>query len=132
MGNLNESNEVPKRGRGGYQRGRSRKGCPNRTTQAAREVVTLFVEGNLPKLQAWLDQVAEGVWDEHEEKWAVKPDPQAAFLMVMSLMEYHLPKLARTDVRMPGELTVKTFHLKKVASHEGAVASNPPIYDQDI
>lgn len=129
MENFDESNErtAQKRGRGGYQRGRSRKGCPNRTTQAAREVVTQFVEGNLDRLQQWLDQVAGGVYSEEEGKWIVRPDPEKAFGMIVALMEFHIPKLARTDVSVTGEVTVKTFNVRRVASTEGK-SSGAPVY----
>lgn len=73
------------------------KGTPNKATQAAREAIAAFVDGNAGRLQGWLDQVANGVQGD-DGKWVVKPDPQRAFEMFQSVVEYHVPKLARTEV----------------------------------
>lgn len=53
----------------------------------AREAIAAFVDGNAPRLQGWLDDIAA---DE-------KHGPKVAFDCVMSLLEYHVPKLARTE-----------------------------------
>lgn len=56
------------------------------TTPAnAREAVARFVEGNANRLREWLDEVAE------------KEGPVAAFRCFMDVIEYHVPKLARTE-----------------------------------
>ncbi len=70
-------------GRGGYKGG-SRKGIPNKATSAAREAIAAFVDGNAPRLQAWLDDVAAD-------------EPEKAFRLFMDVVEYHIPKLARTE-----------------------------------
>jgi hypothetical protein len=62
------------------------KGLPNKSTQAAREAIAAFVDGNADRLQGWLDEIAE-------EKGA-----QAAFETFATLLEYHVPKLARQEV----------------------------------
>lgn len=74
--------QAPKK-RGGY-RGGSRKGIPNKATQQAREAIAAFVDGNAGRLQAWLDAVAE-------------TEPERAFSLFMDVVEYHIPKLARTE-----------------------------------
>lgn len=73
------------------------KGTPNRATAAAREAIAAFVDGNAGRLQGWLDNVANGVQGD-DGKWVVKPDPQRAFEMFQSVVEYHVPKLARTEL----------------------------------
>ena len=65
--------------------GGSRKGSPNKATVAAREAIAAFVDGNADKLQGWLDEIAK-------EKGA-----QAAFDTFTTLLEYHVPKLARHE-----------------------------------
>jgi len=65
--------------------GGSRKGVPNKSTAQAREAIALFVDGNAERLQGWLDQIAED------------KGPQAAFDCFTSLLEYHVPKLARHE-----------------------------------
>jgi hypothetical protein len=62
------------------------KGMPNKSTQAAREAIAAFVDGNADRLQGWLDQIAE------------EKGPQAAFDCFSTLLEYHVPKLARQEI----------------------------------
>jgi len=62
------------------------KGSPNKSTQAAREAISRFVDGNADRLQGWLDEI-------HREKGA-----EAAFSCFSSLLEYHVPKLQRTEL----------------------------------
>lgn len=64
------------------------KGSPNKATADAREAIRLFVETNTPRLQGWLDQIASDP----------RQGPAVAFKCAMDLMEYHIPKLARTEL----------------------------------
>lgn len=59
-------------------------GTPNRATTDSRYAIKQFIEGNIEELQGWLQQVA-------------KDDPKEAFKLFMSVVEYHVPKLARTE-----------------------------------
>ena len=76
-------------------------GSPNKATSDARQAIASFVDNNAHRLTEWLDQVAVGVKtvDEKtgEEKYAVPPNPAKAFDMFQSVVEYHIPKLARTE-----------------------------------
>jgi hypothetical protein len=79
----------------------SRKGIPNRATQAAREAIGRFVDGNAHRLQGWLDAIAggsKGTNSKGEEVWLAKPNPALAFELFQSVIEYHVPKLARTEL----------------------------------
>lgn len=69
------------------------KGSPNKATQDARQAIAAFVEGNAHRLTGWLDQVANGVPEAD-----IKPNPEKAFQMFQSVVEYHVPKLARTEL----------------------------------
>lgn len=62
------------------------KGLQNKTTVAAREAIARFVDGNADRLQGWLDEIA------------ADQGPAAAFKCFSDLLEYHVPKLARTEV----------------------------------
>lgn len=73
------------------------KGTPNNSTIEAREAISAFVDKNSHKLQKWLDEVADGVMDEGE--YIVKPDPEKAFSLFQSVIEYHVPKLSRSEVK---------------------------------
>lgn len=72
-------------------------GVPNKSTTMAREAIARFVDGNAHKMQEWLEKVADGVKDDNE-KWIVPPAPDKAFQMLQTIMEYHIPKLARQEV----------------------------------
>ena len=58
---------------------------PSKATVAAREAISRFVDGNAGRLQEWLDQIAK------------KDGPMAAFKCFSDVIEYHIPKLARTE-----------------------------------
>jgi hypothetical protein len=70
-----------------------KKGIPNKSTQAAREAIAMFVDGNAHRLTEWLDTVANG-----DPDYDIKPNPAKAFELFQSVVEYHVPKLARTEV----------------------------------
>ena len=79
------------------------KGTPNKATADARQAIAQFVDGNAHRLTEWLDQVARGVPKLDEEgnptgEYAVPPNPAKAFDMFQSVVEYHVPKLARMEV----------------------------------
>lgn len=61
------------------------KGIPNRSTTNAREALARFVDNNADRLQGWLDEIAE------------TQGPMAAFRCWADVVEYHIPKLARTE-----------------------------------
>ena len=88
------------------------KGSPNKSTAMAREAIAQFVEGNAHKMQEWLEQVAIGVKN-NDNKFIVLPNPEKAFGMLQSVMEYHLPKLARTEHSGDEDQPVKIIHEHK-------------------
>tara|TARA_R110000822_G_scaffold73603_1_gene176864 strand:+ start:501 stop:806 length:306 start_codon:yes stop_codon:yes gene_type:complete len=69
------------------------KGLANKTTVQAREAIAMFVDGNAHRLGEWLDAVANGDVDND-----IKPNPAKAFEMFQSVVEYHVPKLARSEI----------------------------------
>jgi hypothetical protein len=79
-----------------------RAGIPNKATADARRAIADFVDGNAHRLTEWLDAVAVGVktvdQETGEEKYVVPPNPAKAFDMFQSVVEYHVPKLARMEV----------------------------------
>jgi len=77
----------------GKRRGGRKAGIPNKTTAQAREAIALFVDGNAHRLAEWLDKVADGIPDQD-----IKPNPAKAFELFQSVVEYHVPKLARTEI----------------------------------
>ena len=83
------------------------KGLPNKATQDARAAIGMFVEGNAHRLQGWLDQIAEGIQDPADSnKYLVTPNPEKAFNLFNNVIEFHVPKLARSEVTHSGTLTL--------------------------
>jgi hypothetical protein len=62
------------------------KGAANKATVNAREAIGRFVDGNAHRVQGWLDKI------EKEQGVA------AALKAYADLIEYHVPKLARTEL----------------------------------
>jgi hypothetical protein len=88
----------------GKKTGGRQAGTPNKATNEARQAIASFVDGNAHRLTEWLDQVANGVkvieqTDDGDilEKYVVPPNPAKAFDMFQSVVEYHIPKLARME-----------------------------------
>lgn len=69
------------KGESGNPAGRP-KGSKNRSTIAVREMLSLLIEENLDNMSAWLSKVGED-------------DPKAAFQCMLSLLEFHVPKISR-------------------------------------
>jgi len=86
------------------------KGSPNKATAAVREAIAVFAEGNAHKLQQWLDDVAMG-------SGGNRPDPAKAADLYLRAIEYHIPKLARTEMTGvdggPVQVSGITINLKK-------------------
>jgi hypothetical protein len=80
--------EVDSAGNKRAKTGGRKPGVTNIATRQAREAIAMFVDGNADRLQTWLDQIAEDP----------KFGPAAAFDRFMSVVEYHVPKLARTEL----------------------------------
>jgi hypothetical protein len=76
-------------------------GTPNKATGAARMAFAQFVDNNADRLQAWLDDIATN--DKH--------GPKVAFDCLMQVAEFHVPKLARTE--LVGDDTKPITHIYK-------------------
>lgn len=68
----------------GRKTGGRQAGTPNKATIDARFAIANFVEGNVERLNGWLEEIAQ-------------KDPKQAFDCFMSVIEYNIPKLARTE-----------------------------------
>lgn len=92
------------------------KGLPNKSTQDAREAIGKFVDGNAHRLQDWLDQVATGIPARNADGeiieregrivWQREPDPEKAYDLFQKVIEYHVPKLNRSEVNHSGTVKV--------------------------
>lgn len=66
--------------------GGSRKGKPNRASEEARLALARLIDRNAERMQGWLDEIA------------VERGAQAAWDSFVSVIEYHVPKLARNEM----------------------------------
>jgi hypothetical protein len=58
---------------------------PAKATKNAREAIARLVDGNAERMQEWLDRIAE------------EEGPMAAWRCMADVIEFHVPKLARTE-----------------------------------
>ena len=80
----NNDFKTPEIGKGLAGPGRP-KGMPNKATGIVREAIANLLERNAPNMDRWLNEVAD-------------KDPHKALDIIQKLSEYHIPKLARTEV----------------------------------
>lgn len=123
---------MPREVRNGKTLGSGRlPGVPNKATAAAREAIAKFVDGNAHRLQKWLDEVADGkpmlgedgnqlFDDDGRPMWLVPPNPEKAHNMFQSVIEYHVPKLARSELTGAngGPISVAAIDLKGLSDAE--------------
>lgn len=106
-------------------------GVPNKATRDARLAIAAFVDENADRMQEWLDKVANGVPrldgdgnqrhdDDGEPMWLVPPNPEKAFAMLRDVVEYHVPKLARSEMTgvNGGPISVAAIDMKGLSDTE--------------
>jgi len=118
------SNKLSKSVEDNLNRAGRPKGVGNKSTGMAREAIARFVDGNANKMEEWLQSVAYGIQASDKEGkpkfstegnpvYVVPPNPEKAFGMLQSVMEYHLPKLARTEHSGDAEQPMLVIHEHK-------------------
>jgi hypothetical protein len=75
---------------------------PNKATTNAREAISRLVDDNASRMQGWLDQIAK------------EQGPMAAWSCMMDVIEYHIPKLARTELTGQGGGPVTVKRIERV------------------
>lgn len=68
----------------GQKTGGRKKGSPNKATADVRATIKLIAERNVKRLEEWLTKVAT-------------EDPSKAADLYLRMIEYHIPKQARTE-----------------------------------
>ena len=71
--------------KGKAKTGGRKKGEPNKSTENAKAAIAAFVDGNAGRLNTLLDKIERD------------NGAKAAFDSITSLLEYHMPKLSRSD-----------------------------------
>ncbi len=67
----------------GHKLAGSRKGRPNKATRDVREAIAKIAQRNAPLVEQWLKEVE---------------DPAKRVSLYLDMCEYHIPKLARTEL----------------------------------
>ena len=75
--------------RPGERRGGRKPGTPNKVTAEAKSLFGAFHDANRDRVQALWDAVAE-------------KDPAVALRLFVDMAEFHVPKLARTELSADG------------------------------
>lgn len=97
------TDEKPKR-RKPPNAGKGRvKGVPNKATKDVRTAIALVAQNKADDLERWLDQTAEGIKatgkdGQPTDDYLVKPDPGRAAQILLSTIEFHIPRLARAEI----------------------------------
>lgn len=81
----------------GKKTGGRKKGTPNKSTEIAREAIGKLVDENVVKFSGWINEIYE------------KKGAEAALNAVSGLIEYHVPKLTRSELKHEGEITIGTL-----------------------
>jgi hypothetical protein len=87
--------------------GGRKKGQVSKLTRNARTAIGMLLDGQSHKLPKWLDAVRK------------QDGPRAAMDCYTKLLEFHVPKLARTEIQ--GDLTVSLEHLLVQAASKRAI-----------
>ena len=112
-------------------------GVPNKATSDARRAIADFVDNNTHRLQDWLDKVAEGVPKlgpdgkpvynaDGMPMWEVYPNPEKAYQLMQSVIEYHVPKVAKREISGPdgGPISLAAIDLTGLSDAELAQMQN--------
>ena len=77
--------------RGGKREGAGRpRGIPNRTTMDVRQAIAVFAEANVQRMSGWLQDIE------------ALDGPAKAMELYLRALEYHVPKLGRSEVTGDG------------------------------
>ena len=91
----------------GKKTGGRQQGTPNKATKGVRQAIALLAERNVAQLECWLIRVA-------------KRDPAKAADLLLKAIEYHIPKLARSEVTgkdgLPLEAPIVHVHFPETRS----------------
>lgn len=80
---------MPRGSKPGERRGGRKPGTPNKATEHAKSLFAAFHEANQGRVQ--------GLWEAVAEK-----DPALALRLFVDMAEFHVPKLARTELSADG------------------------------
>jgi hypothetical protein len=90
-------------------------GTQNKATVNAREAIARLVDGNAARMQEWLDAIAR---DE---------GPMAAWRCLADVIEYHVPKLSRSELTARVNVVETTDQAVIMAEIRELLAADPEL-----
>jgi hypothetical protein len=100
MDAVKETSGKPRVGDGTPGPGRP-KGVPNKATTKCRETIALIADEMADEFKLWVQRTADG-----DPESGAKPDPKGAAELYLKAIEYHIPKLARSELSHSGNVTL--------------------------
>ncbi len=103
----------------GYKTGGRKVGTPNKSTAESKRLINEFLDRNCHRLTELLNNVANGIprldpkTGIATSEYLVKPNPSKAFDMLISAIEFQLPKAARSTMvvtDIPDHESFSVFH----------------------
>jgi hypothetical protein len=88
-----------------------RKGVSNKTTTDVRKAIALIAEQNIESFGAWLSQIR---------------DPARRCEVFLRLIEYHVPKLARSEMTGPDGVPIPMRAIVNVYCDRGPKPNHEP------
>jgi hypothetical protein len=82
-----------------------RKGVPNKATGDVRMIIAKIAERNASKLDAWLARIG-------------RKNPAKAMDLYLRMLEYHIPKLTRTEIVKPTSNSGRVIDSSKLTAEE--------------
>ena len=83
----------------GIKTGGRQKGTPNKSTAEVREAIAAFASANVDQMGTWLNSI---------------DSPEKKLDLFLRAIEYHIPKLARTEVEASVTHEIKKIELEIV------------------
>ena len=90
------------------------KGAKNKSSERVRNAIAAFADQSIDKFIGWIEQVAED-------------DPKAAADLFLKTIEYHIPKLARTEIDGNVDHEVVIQVMSNIGYAPNSLEAPPPI-----
>lgn len=87
----------------GVKTGGRTKGTPNKSTAEVREAIAAFASANVDQMGTWLNAI---------------DSPEKKLDLFLRAIEYHIPKLARTEVEASVTHEIKKIELEIVKAKD--------------
>jgi hypothetical protein len=87
------------------------KGAQNKEAKAIREAFAKFIDGKLPEVADWLEEIREN-------------DPVKAFELMLKMSEYVLPKLKAVETTFNTEEGISSIKIEVIKNNDAIKSEN--------